>query len=120
MDLFNIITYLLVLSSIFGYINIRFLIMPATFGLMVFAFNFSILMLFINYINPPIFQTAETVIKQINFSEVVLNVMLSFLLFAGAMHTDSSLMRKERRSILLFSLFSILISAIVVASLLYG
>jgi Na+:H+ antiporter len=46
--------------------------------------------------------------------------MLSFLLFAGAMHTDSSLMRKERRSILLFSLFSILISAIIIASLLYG
>jgi CPA1 family monovalent cation:H+ antiporter len=120
MDLFNIITYLLVLSSIFGYINIRFLKMPATIGLMVLALAFSILMLLINYINPAIFQTAETVIKQINFSEVVLNVMLSFLLFAGAMHTDSSLMRKERRSILLFSLFSILISAIIIASLLYG
>jgi len=120
MDLFNIITYLLVLSSIFGYINIRFLKMPATIGLMVLALAFSILMLLINYMNPAIFQTAENVIKQINFSEVVLNVMLSFLLFAGAMHTDSSLMRKERRSILLFSLFSILISAIIIASLLYG
>jgi len=120
MDLFTIITCLLVLSSIFGYINIRFLKLPATIGLMVLALAFSILLILINYINPAIFQAAENVIKQINFSDVVLNVMLSFLLFAGAMHTDSSLMRKERRSILLFSLFSILISAIIIASLLYG
>ena len=89
MDLFNIITYLLVLSSIFGYINIRFLKMPATIGLMVLALAFSILLILINYINPAIFNTVETAIKQINFSDVVLNVMLSFLLFAGAMHTDS-------------------------------
>jgi CPA1 family monovalent cation:H+ antiporter len=120
MDLFNIITLLLVLSSIFGYINIRFLKLPAAIGLMVMALTFSILMLLINYINPAIFRTAENAVRQINFSDVVLNVMLSFLLFAGAMHTDSSLLRKERRSILLFSFFSILISTFIVASLLYG
>ncbi|HEY6976213.1 MAG TPA: sodium:proton antiporter [Chitinophagaceae bacterium] len=120
MDLFTIITYLLVLSAIFGYINIRFLKLPATIGLMILALAFSILLILINYINPAIFNTVEHAIEQINFSDVVLNVMLSFLLFAGAMHTDSSLMRKERRSILLFSLCSVLISAIVVALLLYG
>jgi len=94
--------------------------MPATIGLMVLALAFSILLILINYINPAFFLTVENAIKQINFSDVVLNVMLSFLLFAGAMHTDSSLMRKERRSILLFSLFSVLVSALIVASLLYG
>lgn len=120
MDLFNIITFLLVLSALFGYINTRFLKLPSTIGLMVMSLAFSIVMLLINFINPAIFQTAEDAIRQINFSDVVLNVMLSFLLFAGAMHTDSSLLRKERRSILLFSFFSILISAIIVAVLVYG
>jgi CPA1 family monovalent cation:H+ antiporter len=87
---------------------------------MVMSLAFSTMLLLVNFINPAIFRTAEQAINRINFSEVVLNVMLSFLLFAGAMHTDSSLMRKERRSILLFSLIGVLVSAIIVTSLLYG
>lgn len=55
MDLFTIITYLLVLSSIFGYINIRFLKLPATIGLMALALTFSIVLLLVNHINPAIF-----------------------------------------------------------------
>src|SRR5581483_12002345 len=120
MELFNIITFLLVLSALFGYINTRFLKLPSAIGLMVLSLAFSIIMLFINIINPTIFQTAEDAVNQIDFSDVVLNVMLSFLLFAGAMHTDSSLMRKERRSILLFSLIGVIVSSMVIASLLYG
>src|SRR5215470_8814178 len=115
MELFNLITFLLLLSSLFGYINIRFLKMPAAIGLMVLALVFSVILLLINYISPALFNTAENAVRQINFSDVVLNVMLSFLLFAGAMHTDSSLMRKERRSILLFSFFSVMISALIIA-----
>src|SRR4051794_17404958 len=110
MNLFNIITYLIVLSSAFGYINARFLKMPGTIGLMVLSIIFSIIMLLVNYVKPEIFHSIETVVQQINFTSVVLNIMLSFLLFAGALHTDSSLMRKESRTILLFAVIGVLIS----------
>jgi CPA1 family monovalent cation:H+ antiporter len=120
MSLFNIITYLIVLASIFGYINVRFLKMPSTIGLMVLSIIFSIIMLLVNYINPDLFHPIETVVQQINFTSVVLNVMLSFLLFAGALHTDSSLLRKESRTILLFSVIGVLISTFLIALMLYG
>ncbi len=109
MNLFNIITYLIVLSSIFGYINVRFLKMPSTIGLMVLSIIFSIVMLLVNYIKPELFRPIEAVVQQINFTSVLLNVMLSFLLCAGALHADSSLMRKESRTILLFAVVGVLI-----------
>src|SRR4051812_11631787 len=76
-------------------------------------------MLLVNYIKPELFRPIETVVQQINFTSVVLNIMLSFLLFAGALHTDSSLMRKESRTILLFAVIGVLISTFLIALLLY-
>ncbi len=119
MDLFTIITILVVLSSIFGYVNARYLKFPQTIGLMIMAIFFSLAMLLANYFFPQYFHFAEDLIKNINFSEVLLNVMLSFLLFAGALHTDTNLLKKERRSIGLFSFFGVLISTFLIAGLLF-
>lgn len=119
MDLLTIITLLIVLSSAFGYINVRFLKLPVTIGLMVLAIIFSVIMLIINYFNPQVFQFAETVVEQINFSKVLLDVMLSFLLFAGALHTDGSLLKAESRNILMFSVVGVLISTFLIATLLF-
>lgn len=120
MDITGIIALIVVLASVFGYINIRFLKLPMTIGLMVVAILFSICMLLINFINPQIFHYAETVMQQIDFSDVILNVMLSLLLFAGALHTDISALKKERKNILLFAVVGVVLSTILVASLLYG
>jgi len=120
MNLFNVITFLLVLASAFAYINTRFLKMPSAIGLMTLSLIFSTVLLLLNYVHPATLLATKNAVNQINFSDVVLNVMLSFLLFAGALHTDSTLMRKERRSILLFSFFSIMISALIIALLLFG
>ncbi len=87
---------------------------------MVLSIIFSIIMLLVNYIKPELFRPIEAVVQQINFTSVLLNVMLSFLLFAGALHADSSLMRKESRTILLFAVVGVLISTFLIALMLYG
>ena len=76
-------------------------------------------MLIVNYFNPQVFQFAEAVVEQINFSKVLLDVMLSFLLFAGALHTDGSLLKAESRNILMFSLWACLFLLFIIATLLY-
>ena len=120
MSLFTIITILVVLSALFGYLNARYIKLPQTIGLMVMAILFSFLMIVGNYFSPETFHFAEDVINSIDFSEVLLDVMLSFLLFAGALHTDTSLLKKERRSIAVFSLFGVSISTVLVGSMLFG
>lgn len=119
MDLFTIITLLVVLSALFGYANTRFLKLPQTIGLMSMALVFSLLMLGLNYFNPTMFHFAEDIVNSIDFSEVLLDVMLSFLLFAGALHTDVMLLREHKKSILLFALIGVLISTFVIGGLLY-
>ena len=120
MGLYAIITILVVLSATFGYINTRFIKLPTTIGLMVMAICFSVLMLVVNILSPETFHFAEDLVAQINFSEVILDIMLCLLLFAGALHTDLSLLRTEKNSIILFSLAGVIISTFIIASLLYG
>jgi CPA1 family monovalent cation:H+ antiporter len=119
MDLLTIITLLVVLSATFGYVNTRFLKLPQTIGLMFMALVFSLVMLGVNYLNPTMFRFAESVVNSINFSEVLLDGMLSFLLFAGALHTDVLLLRKYSGTILLFSLAGVLLSTLFIGALLY-
>lgn len=119
MNLFTIITILVVLSAGFGYINTRYLKFPQTIGLMIMAIFFSLAMLLANYFFPVRFHFVEDLIKSIDFSEVLLDVMLSFLLFAGALHTDTNMLKKERRSIGIFSFFGVLISTFSIGVLLY-
>jgi len=103
MNLLLILTQLVVLSAVFGYINTKFLKLPQTIGLMLMAIIFSLVLLIINYFNPAALQFAKDLINYVNFSEMLFDVMLSFLFFAGAMHTDYRLVKKNRRSIILFA-----------------
>ncbi|MBD0276744.1 MAG: cation:proton antiporter, partial [Flavisolibacter sp.] len=119
MNLFAVITLLVVLSAVFGYINTRFLRLPQTIGLMFMALVFSMLMLLLNSFLPNLFHFAEDIVAHIDFREVLLDVMLSFLLFAGALHTDISLLNSQRRSIILFSFVGVILSTFFIGSLLY-
>ena len=95
-----IITILVVLTAAFAFINIRFLKLPQTIGMMIISLIFSLLLIVSGLLIPEVSSFARGFIGNIDFSKVLLDIMLSFLLFAGALHTDSSLLKANRRSIL--------------------
>lgn len=119
MNFLTILTILVVLSAAFGYVNARFFKLPQTIGLMMMALVFSLIMIGLNHLNPSIFHFAEDIVNQIDFGELLLDVMLSFLLFAGALHTDLSLLRTHKRTILLFALVGVFLSTFLIGFLLY-
>jgi len=120
MNIFSIITILIVLSAVFGYINVRFLKLPTTIGLMVVAMVFTSIVLGIGHYSPKVYQMAEDFILQIDFSTVILEVLLSFLLFAGALHTDFDELREQRWPIFVFATIGVLLSTFLVGGLTYG
>jgi CPA1 family monovalent cation:H+ antiporter len=120
MDLYTIITLLIVLSALFGYINVRFLKLPDTIGLMVIAVLFTLGILAVGYFVPSIPEMAKELITQVDFKEVLLDIMLSFLLFAGALHTDFGKLREMRWPILLFATLGVLISTFLIGGLSYA
>ncbi len=119
MNIFLIITILVAITAVFAYLNARFLKMPETIGMMIIALIFSLLLISAGLLFPSISEYAKNFVSEINFSKVLLDIMLSFLLFAGALHTDSSLLKANRSSITLFAVLGVILSTLFVGTLLF-
>jgi len=119
MSILDLIALLVSLAAIFTFINIHYLKLSTTIGLMILALGMSISILGIGVLYPPIREVAENIMKNFDFTEVLLNVMLSFLLFAGAMHVDIQKLKEEGLAVGLLALLGTLISTFVVGTLMY-
>lgn len=96
MSLFHILAILLTASAVFSYINHRFLKLPTTIGIMLVALAFSLLLNLLGPFGIDIENEVKTMLDSIDFDATLLHGMLSFLLFAGALHVDLSELSKQR------------------------
>lgn len=119
MDIFTIVAVLTVLSALFAYINTRFLKLPFTIGLMIIAMCFTLVIIILGYFEHWILEEAKLLIDSIDFKTVLLEVMLSFLLFAGALHTKLDELNKQKWPIITFATVGVLISTFIVGGLMF-
>jgi CPA1 family monovalent cation:H+ antiporter len=120
MTLYNIFAGLTVLAALFGYVNYRFIKLPGTIGIMIISLLFSLLVILLGDLQPVLFSEITHLIKSIDFSTILMKIMLSFLLFAGAIHLDGKSMKSQRTPILIFSTISTVISTFLVGVMLFG
>ncbi len=114
MEIFHLFSTLIVISATFAYINFRYLKLPNAIGLMLVSLIFSLLVLFAGSFFPSIKLSVAAQLNSLNFSELLLEGMLSFMLFAGAIHIKYEDLKIEKLSIILFSTMSVIISTFVV------
>ena len=90
LGLINTAAAVITLAAVFGYINHRWLKLPSTIGLVVIALATSFAVIVIDFAIPgmELRETARRAFLQIDFHETLMQGMLSFLLFAGALHVD--------------------------------
>jgi len=119
MDYYLIITALVTLSAIFGYINVRFLKLPNTIGLMLITIIYTLVVFALSHFDDTLLQAEVAFIKQIDFKELLLDHMLSFLLFAGALHTNFQQLKVQRWPILLFATLGVLTSTFLVGGAMF-
>jgi len=119
MELFNIITILVVVSAAFAYINERFVKLPYTIGAMVIAIAMSLALTVTGWINPDLTNPLKNLISQVDFSTILLEIMLSFLLFAGALHTNFDQLKVQRGPILAFATFGVLVSTFLIGMVMW-
>jgi CPA1 family monovalent cation:H+ antiporter len=108
MKLFHILAILLTAAAVFSYINHRFLKLPTVIGIMLVALLFS---LFLNLLGPIGFvleQDVESMLASIEFDETLLHGMLSFLLFAGALHVNLDDLSRQRGIIFILATFGVI------------
>lgn len=119
MDIFTVISILVVLAATFGYINARFMKLPNTIGLMSTTLIFTLIVLGLSFFDDTLLEKEKEFITQIDFETVLLDIMLSFLLFAGALHTSFQQLKVQRKPILTFATLGTLTSTFIVGIFIY-
>jgi CPA1 family monovalent cation:H+ antiporter len=119
MDLLTIITILIIISAVFSYLNERVLKLPGAIGVVTISIVVSILILVIGKTSNGLTNTIKTLAQSIDFSKVLLNIMLGFLLFASAFHFDYQKLKEQRLPVFLLSTLGVIISTGVFGGLLY-
>jgi CPA1 family monovalent cation:H+ antiporter len=114
---FQIIAVILTLAALASYANDRFIGLPSSIGLMLLALAGSLLLILGNQLGLGLEQPARLFVQKINFSQTLLNGMLSFLLFAGSLDVDLKTLRKEVGSVAALATIAVVLSTIVVALL---
>ena len=119
MNFLELATLLLLIASVFSIINLRILKLPQTIGLMVLAIVLSLVVLVTGLIIPDFLSFATSLTKEFDFSVLLIDVMLPFLLFAGAISVDVHELLKDKVTILLLASFGVLFSTFAVGTGLY-
>jgi CPA1 family monovalent cation:H+ antiporter len=89
MDTLNLAALLLTLAAVFSYLNHRFIRLPTTIGIMLIAIVSSLALLLLNRLQvADVYGYASTLFRSIDFDQTLLQGMLSFLLFAGALQVN--------------------------------
>lgn len=119
MELYYSFSILLVLASFFAYLNLRFLKLPSTIGVMIIAMITSMILVVFGHIFPDTLTRFSKLIAEFDFTEVLMGAMLNFLLFAGAIHINMLDLKEQRWPIIVFSTLSVILSTFIVGGLLY-
>ncbi len=117
--MFQSFTIILSLAALFSYVNHKWLKLPTTIGLMIMAIALSVPMGLLQIYSPDVFHQACAVVTEINFKTFLLDVILSLLLFAGALHVKIKDLNNEKFSVLAFATIGVVISTFVVGGLLF-
>ncbi|WP_109830410.1 cation:proton antiporter [Reichenbachiella versicolor] len=119
MGILDLITLLIFLAAVFTLLNITLLKLPSTIGLMAIALLSSVVIVLLGMVFPSILNGASHIVEEFDFKEVLLNVMLNFLLFAGALSVDLSKLLEERVPVLVLATLGTLMSTFIVGYLMY-
>ena len=116
MTLLDIIPILFLIIAVIGVINVLYLHLPGAIGQVVISLIASLGILGIDYLAPDIHlaETARTLILAVDFREALLEGMLSFLLFAGALHVNLEGLINRKWTIGILATIGVVLSTTVV------
>ncbi|WP_405352259.1 cation:proton antiporter [Nonlabens sp. Asnod3-H03] len=117
--MFESFSIVFTIAAFFSYINYKWLKLPTTIGLMILSLLLIIPITLSESIFPEFYKFFCDIIVNADFKTLLLDGILSFLLFAGALHVNLASLAKEKKSIILFATLGVLISTVIVGSLTY-
>ena len=120
MNILTVITVLIIISALFSYLNERFIKMTPVIGVMTISVIVSLSVLVVGQIGDEKYNLITRFANNIDFSKVLLDVMLAFLLFAAALQLDNQKLSVLKGPVFLFSTLGVLVSAGAFGGMFYG
>ncbi len=119
MSLFDILALLITLTAIFSYINHRYLRLPLTIGVMLIGLIMSLGLLALKPLGLDLTPQANTILGEIDFNQTLMHGMLSYLLFAGALHVNLTDLAEQKWLIATLATLGVLVSTTIIGVLLW-
>ncbi|TRX52437.1 sodium:proton antiporter [Fulvivirga sp. M361] len=119
MEVLDFITLLIIMAAFFTLINVKFLKLPSTIGLMLLALGLSLFIIVGEWVFKVLHDLATNLMTEYDFSKVLFQVMLSFLLFAGALELDLRKLGEEKWPIFALATVGVLISTLITGTVMY-
>src|SRR6201996_9197931 len=119
---FDLLSLLLGLAAVFGYLNHRLLRLPLTVGLLLLALLSTGVLIAVGTSFPQLGLkiAIRGLLASVNLPSALLNGFLSFLLFAGALEVDFKELFARKWTILALAIFGTVLSTILVAAALFA
>lgn len=119
LDPFDMATALVVCAAVFGYLNYRFIGLRQTTGLTVMGALASLVVVIVDNVAPEveIGHAIRQFLESIDFRFALMEGMLSFLLFAGALHIDLQEMQRSKWAVLIITVFGVLASTAMIGGM---
>ena len=114
MEIFTLFSVLITLAAAFSYLNTRVLKLPSGISLMLLGTLSALGVIIIGHFSSGFTRLVQQELALIDFSEFLLGILLSFLLFAGSLHVDFDDLKKSAKSITLFAVLGTVISTFLV------
>jgi CPA1 family monovalent cation:H+ antiporter len=120
MDIYTLISLVITLAALIGYINHRYVHMQTTIAIMAGAMMLSIIILVLQHLGfTELTGRTRLLISQTNFHDLLLKGMLSFLLFAGALTIDLRALKTQLWEIGILATVSTIASTLLIGFLSY-
>lgn len=119
MTAFQIIAILISLTALFSYLNYRWIKLPATIGVMLIALIVSLCLIGAGVFAPGVRDEAARLLGQIDFDDTLMQGMLCFLLFAGALHINLNDLAEQRGVIATLAVVGVAVSLFVFGTAIY-
>ena len=115
MTILGTASVLIALAALFSYVNYRFLKLPASFGLMLSALVTSLAVVALGEFGSHTLENlAHHALENVDFDQTLMHGMLSFLLFAGALHIDLNDLAQQKWSVGFLASLGVVVSTLII------
>jgi len=114
MHILDIIALFIFLSGVFIFINLHFLKLPSSVGLIILSLTLSSGLLIYSIIVPSFAENVRHIMENMDYESVLFEIVLSFMLFAGALNVDFSKLGKSKAPTIILAIVGVLISTFLI------